>query len=58
MKRGTKVRLRAPEIDERIVIEQRIDTDTDEAESLVEWHENGELVRAWFADRDLEEVQP
>lgn len=51
MKTGTMVRLVQPEIQGRIV-ERRINTDTDEIEVLVEWNEDGSVVRRWLdADR-------
>jgi hypothetical protein len=56
MKKGTCVRLRAPVIERRVVVDQRIDPDTDAPESLVEWTEGDVTVRAWFADADLEAI--
>lgn len=54
MKKGTRVRIKTPLVSERVVVDQRIDPETDAVESLVEWAEDGLAVRAWFADADLE----
>lgn len=58
MKAGTQVRLIQPVI-EGEVKERRINPQTDEIELLVEWPDaDGSTVQRWFADHQLEEVNP
>ena len=55
MKAGSIVRWAPPPINGRVV-ERRIDPASDQLEVLVEWLEDGAMVRRWFDADQLTEV--
>lgn len=55
MKTGTKVRVVTPVI-EGVIVERKIVDD--EVECKLEWQEGGETVHRWFAEGQLQAVEP